>query len=204
MVSSPFFAVYMLEHLGFSYVTFTIVTLSSVVFYLLFSPLAGKFSDRYGNVKLLYLAGIIFPLTPVFWIFLKDPLLLIFIPGLLAGMANAALVIGITNFTYDAVKPQKRGLCVAYTSVLSGIGIFIGSLLGGFMIQYLPINFMKPILFVFLVSAILRALVALFYLPQIKDERKTPRIKGLKLDLLHPFRTVQSDVVWFKNFIHGK
>src|SRR3989344_9276346 len=48
MLSSPFFAVYMLEDLKFSYVTFTIVTLSSSVFFLIFSPLAGKFSDKYG------------------------------------------------------------------------------------------------------------------------------------------------------------
>lgn len=204
MVASPFFAVYMLEDLNFNYVTFTVVTLSSTFFYLVFSPLAGKFSDRYGNVKLLYIAGVMFFLTPIFWLFLKEPIALILLPGLSAGIANAALVIGVTNFTYDSVSSQKRGLVVAYMSILAGIGVFIGSLLGGFMIQYLNIDFMKPILFVFLISAILRGLVALFYLPQLKEERKTERMEGLHLNLLHPFKTIGSDIIWFKNFLHSK
>jgi len=204
MIASPFFAVYMLRDLGFNYVTFTIVSLSSTVFYLIFTPLAGKFSDEYGNVKLLYISGFLFPLAPLFWIFLKEPVSLIFIPGLITGIANAAFIIGATNFTYDSVKQQKRGLCVAYTSLLTGIGIFFGSLIGGVFVEYLPVHFMKPILFVFLVSAVFRALVALFYLPQIKEERKTERIDGLSADVLHPFRTIHSDVVWFKNFIHKR
>ena len=152
MISAPFFAVYMLEDLNFSYVTFTIVSLSSSVFFLLFSPLTGKFSDKYGNIKLLYVAGFLFPLVPLLWIFFKSPISLILFPGLISGIANAAFVIGITDFTYDAVSPQKRGLCVAYTGLLSGIGVFLGSIIGGILVQYLTITFIKPIFFVFLCS----------------------------------------------------
>ncbi len=204
MIASPFFAVYMLRDLGFSYVTFTAVSLSSTVFYLLFTPIAGKFSDVYGNVKLLYVAGVLFPLVPIFWMFLENPWALIFLPGLTAGIANSAFVLAVTNFTYDSVKPQKRGLCVAYSSLLSGIGIFIGSFFGGLMVEHLNIGFVKPIIFVFLVSSLVRAGVALFYLPQIKEERNTEKIEGLSLNVIHPFKTVHSDVIWFKNFIHRK
>ena len=49
MIASPFFAVYMLEELKFSYYMYIAVILSSSIFYLLFLPLAGKFSDKYGN-----------------------------------------------------------------------------------------------------------------------------------------------------------
>lgn len=204
MLSSPFFAVYMLDDLGFNYITFTLVAMSSTIFYLIFSPLAGKFSDKYGNIKLLYVAGMLFPLVPVLWIFLETPMALFFIPGIVSGIANAAFAIGVTNFTYECVTPQKRGLCVAYTSTLVGIGIFFGGLIGGFMIQYLPITFMKPILFVFAISALLMIMASLFFLPQIRDGRDHEAMKGFSSDLHHPFRMVSSDIVWFKNFIHGK
>ncbi|NCO11111.1 hypothetical protein CO038_01055 [Candidatus Pacearchaeota archaeon CG_4_9_14_0_2_um_filter_39_13] len=204
MISSPFFAVYMLEDLGFGYLTFTLIAMSSTIFYLIFTPLAGKFSDKYGNVKLLYVSGILFPTIPILWIFLKDPWALFFIPGLISGVANAAFAIAVTNFTYEAVKPQKRGLCVAYTSALVGVGVFLGGLIGGFMIQYLPIHFTEPIFFVFGLSALLMIMASLFFLPQIKDERDQEVMNGFSSDLHHPFRMISSDIVWFKNFIHGK
>ena len=204
MISAPFFTVYMLKDLGFSYVVFTSVILSSTVFYLIFVPLAGKFSDKYGNVKLLYLAGALFPLVPFLWIFIENPWFLIFFPGVISGVANAAFISGVTNFTYDSVSQQRLGLCVAYTSLLTGIGVFAGSLLGGFLIDYAPIGFMKPILFAFLLSSILMVMAALFFLPQIKEERKTERMGGFSMDFHHPFKTMQSDIVWFKNFLHER
>ena len=200
MISAPFFAVYMLENLEFSYVTFTMVSMSSMVFYLLFVPFAGKFSDRYGNLKLFYVAGFLFPIVPLLWIFLKTPVFLILFPGLISGIANSAFILSVTNFTYDSVSPQRRGLCVAYSSLLSGIGIFLGSVLGGLLIQYSNITFMEPIFFVFLLSSILIFISSLIFLPHIKEIKRTEKMKGLSVDVQHPFKTVQSDVVWFKNF----
>ncbi len=200
MIASPFFAVYMLQDLNFNYFTFTLVSLSSTLFYILFTPMMGRISDRYGNVRLLYLAGILFPLTPFLWIFLKDPVALFFLPGLTAGLGNAAFSLGVTNFMYDSVSPEKRGICVAYTSVLNGIGIFLGSILGGLMIQYLPITFMSKTLFVFALAAVARLLVGLLFLPYIKEVRKVKRLQGISVNVSHPFRMVHTDVVWFKQF----
>jgi MFS family permease len=156
-------------------------------------------------LKLIYIAAIAFPITPLFWLFLKDPIFLILLPGFTAGLGNAALSIGTTNFTYDAVSPQKRGICVAYMSVLSGIGIFFGSILGGLMIQYLSISFMNTTLFVFALAAVLRSAVLIFFLPQIKEEYgKNPKLRGLSWDVSHPFKTVHSDIIWFKKLTRDK
>lgn len=198
-IASPFFAVYMLEDLNFSYVTFIIVSMSASAFYLLFSPLIGKFSDRFGNVKLFYIGNLAFALTPFLWLFIKSPLWLIAIPQLISGIGNAALIISFTNFTYDAVSPQKRGICAAYSNLLVGFGVFFGSLLGGAIIKYVPLNFIAPILFVFLISAVLRLLVGLLFLPAIKEERKVEGVPPMHLNLSHPFKTIQAEVSWFKN-----
>jgi MFS family permease len=199
MIAGPFFTVYMLRDLGFSYVAFMAVTISASIFYLLAVPLAGKFSDKYGNLKLLRIAGIIFIFTPIPWLFLKTPWSLILVPQLLSGIANAAFVISVNNFTYDAVSQQKRGLCVAYSSLLVGFGMFFGSLFGGF-ISSIKFGFLAPILMVFLISSVFRLLVALFFLPQIQEVRKAERLPPPKIDLAHPFKTLNYDIGWFKNF----
>ncbi len=197
-LASPFFAVYMLQDLQFSYVTFTLVSISGGVFYLLLMPLAGKFSDKFGNVKLFYIGTFAFAITPILWVLLKSPLSLIFIPQLIAGIGNAALIISFTNFTYDSVSQQKRGICAAYTNLLVGLGIFLGSIIGGAIIKFAPINFMNPILFVFIISAALRFLSGAIFIPFIKDERKIKKLPPIQLNIAHPLRSVQGEVHWFK------
>jgi MFS family permease len=205
MIASPFFAVYMLDDLHFNLFWFTAISLSSTIFYLLLTPWAGKFSDKYGNLPLLYIAAWVFPLTPLLWLFLKDPILLFFLPGFTAGLGNAAFGIGATNYIYDSVGIQKRARCFTYSNLLSGVGIFLGSILGGLMIQYLHVNFMNTTLFVFVVAATLRFLVAFIFVPQLKEPRpEHSRLKGLMWDVFHPFKTIHADVVWFKKFVHEK
>lgn len=204
MIASPFFAVYMLDDLNFNLFTFTAVSLSSTIFYLVLTPLAGKFSDRYGNLKLLYIAAWSFPITPLLWLFLKDPIFLFLLPGFTAGLGNAAFSIGATNYMYDSIKPEKRGLCFTYSNILSGVGVFFGSILGGLMIQYLNVSFMHTTLFVFLIAAILRFVVAFAFVPKLKEVRTTAPLRGLYWDVFHPFKTIHSDVVWFKKFVHEK
>jgi MFS family permease len=198
MIAAPFFAVYMLKDLQFSYVTFMIVTMSSSVFYLLFAPLAGKFSDRFGNVKLMYISGILFIFTPILWIIFNSPYTLIFGPQLLAGIANAALIIGATNFTYDSVSPQKRGTCLAYTNILIGIGTFIGAIIGGLMAKNLIIGTITPFFFVFGAASFFRLLSAVIFLPRIKEERPVEPIPDQHIDLQHPISTLHSEILWFK------
>ena len=113
MIASPFFAVYILEVLHMDIITFTIASLTSSIFYLVLSPLAGKFGDKYGNLKLVWIGHVFFILTPLLWLVTKNPLWIIFIPQLSSGIANAASTIAENNFTYDAVRPEKRGVCVS-------------------------------------------------------------------------------------------
>jgi MFS family permease len=204
MVASPFFAVYMLRELHFNYVYITLITLSSSVFYLLFLPVIGRFSDRFGNRNLFYLSSFLFGLNPILWIFLTDPWALIFIPQLIVGLANAALVIGIMNFTYDSTSPKHRGLCVAYMNVLGGTGVVIGSLLGGILLDIVPLWFGKPFIIVFSLAAILRLAIPLFFISQIKESKKKQHLHLPKVNIAHPLRTVQGEIHWVRQLLHEK
>ncbi len=172
MLSAPFFAVKMLDDLHFGYIAYTIVSLSSTVFYLLFAPLAGKISDRYGNLKLIYFGALLFPIVPLLWVFLESPISLIFVPGLVSGLANAAFIMGATNFSYNVTSPQKRGFCFAYIALLVGLGTLLGSSIGGWIVEYLPISFISPISFDFILSATLMILISLYFLPKLREDKK--------------------------------
>lgn len=201
MLSAPFFAVRMLNELNFSYITYTIVSLSSTLFYLLFAPFAGKFSDRYGNLKLIYFGALVFPIVPILWMFLESPLALILIPGLVSGLANAAFVIGTTDFSYNAASPQKRGFCFAYTALLVGFGTLLGSFIGGWVVEYSNIEFMSPMLFAFLLSSVTMVVVALYFLPKLK-EGDNINFDGLHLDVTKPVKSFNAVFMGIKQLSH--
>ena len=210
-IAGPFFAVYMLKDLGFSYITFMLVNISASIFSILFMPIWGKFSDKFGNRELLKIGSIIVPIIPLTWLFSSNPLYLILVPQLLNGIGWAAFNLALGNFIYDSVSPQRRGICVAYLNVLAGIGVFIGATLGGILAQYLTISFMNNLLFLFLISGILRITVALIFIPRIKEVKQVEKpkqnlfayfkeinpIKGVIYEVIDDVRNIK-DVIIFR------
>ncbi len=179
-IGGPFFVVYMLRDLGFSYLTYMLITISSSLGGLLILPILGKFSDKYGNYRLISFAYIIIAIFPVLWLFSDNPIYLALIPQLTSGMAWAGFNLASSNFIYDSVKPEKRGTAFSYFNILNGIGIFIGATLGGILAKYLTINFMNILLFIFLISGITRVLAGFILLPRIKEIRPVKEFKTNK------------------------
>lgn len=205
MFASPFFAVYMLQELHFSYLVFMIITMSSSVFYLIFTPIVGRFSDRFGNVRLIYLANFFFVLSPLCWLFFKSPIALLFIPQLISGLANATLVLGSTNFTYSSVNQQHRGICIAYENLFIGVGTFAGSLLGGFLLKYSSsFTAFNAFFVMFVLAGVLRLVVGIIFLPMIKEEKKTEKLPAFHLSLAHPFKTIHADIARFRAIMRKK
>lgn len=184
-IASPFFAVYMLKDLGFSYIQWIIVTISSSLASLLLMPLWGKFADHYGNVKVTKITAFLIPLIPLLWFISpfipKASLLgyLIFIE-VFSGMIWAGFNLASSNFIYDAVTRQRMALCVAYSNILNGIGIFLGATLGGFISSFtFTILGFSSILVIFFLSGIARLAVAIFMTPKIKEVRDVKKF-GIK------------------------
>ena len=173
--------------------------MSGSIFYLIFTPLAGKFSDKYGNVKLLVIGNLLFAITPLLWVFLKAPIALIFLPQLISGIANAAFILSFTNFSYDYLSKEERGAGIAYANVLSGVGVFLGSIVGGFLLNYLKSPMFSKFFFVFFLAAFLRAAVAIIFLSKIKENKKVKTLPSMHISLLHPFKTVNAEISWAKH-----
>jgi MFS family permease len=172
MIAGPFFSVYMLEDLNFDYTIFTIITLSASFFGLLIFPLIGKSSDKFGNVEMLRIGAIMLPIIPLLWLVPNPPVIyLILVAQLVSGIGWTTFNLSASNFIYDCVSCQQRGLYIAYYNFIIGIGIFCGGITGSLILSYLPITFMNQFLFLFLISGIIRGIAVAILLFRIKEVR---------------------------------
>ncbi len=177
-IAIPFFAVYLLRDLGFSYFWFMAITVSGTLFLLFFYPIVGKFSDRYGNIKLLRISCLIWPLTPLLWVLsaylpltdLSLKFYLLIVPQIFSGFGFAGFMIASTNYIYDSVNSQKRSYGLTYFNFFTGMGLFLGALIGSGL-ALLNIGFMNTLLFIILVSGILRFVVYFIFSKSLKEVR---------------------------------
>ena len=68
-IASPFFAVYMLKNLGFSYLQFTALVASELVASFIAMGIWGRIIDERGTKHVLYISGILASLIPLLWLF---------------------------------------------------------------------------------------------------------------------------------------
>lgn len=201
MIASPFFTVYILEDLQLSYKLFISIIFSQTLYAIIFLPVMGKISDRFGNRLVLKLGAILISLVPLLWLVSSNFFYLILVPQLIAGVGWAAFSLSSSNFIYDSVKQDHRGLCVAYFNILIGIGTFAGALIGGLITNYADISFMNLFLFVFLVSGVLRGLAGLIFIPKIKEIRELKHNPHFRVSYLNPTSEIVHDLVWIKKKI---
>jgi len=182
-VAGPFFVVYMLKDLGLTYFQFTLVTISSVITTILSLPSWGKFADKFGNLKVLKVNGLLISLIPFMWVFtlfIKDlgifPLLsFLILLEFFSGFVWAGFNLSAGMFIYDAVTREKMAFCVAYFNIINSFGTFIGALIGGFLSSFhiSPLGF-NSLVFLFIISGALRLLFTLFLRGSIKEVRTVP------------------------------
>ena len=189
-IASPFFAVYILKQLNFSYIWYTLIIVANLVCRLVFMPIWGKFADKYGNISVITITAKLIPLIPALYfisifLFPISAILtlcyLIFVEAL-SGICWAGFDLCTSDYIYDAVSREKMALCVTYYNLIGNSGIFIGTVIGGILatLSY-TFGIITPVLGVILLSATLRFLSAYFFLPQLGEVRKN--IKQFKLDL---------------------
>lgn len=184
---APFFAVYMLRELNFTYTEYALVNTTAALAGLLGLPLWGKFADRYGNVRILRIAALFLPILPVFWLISSDVIYLIVVNAF-AGYIWSGFNLCAVNFIFDAASPAVRTRCFGYFNFTNGIAVFTGALLGGYIVNCLPParlltdeTVISNLLTLFLLSGLLRILVNLVGLNSFKEVRPTEHIADYKL-----------------------
>jgi MFS family permease len=181
-VAAPFFAVYMLRDLHFSYLQFTANTGTAVLVQFLTLNMWGRISDVFGNRLILVTTGRLLPLLPALWL-VSDNFWYLLTIQLISGFSWAGFSLSAGNFLYDLVPGQRRTRYMALHNVFVACVVFGGGMLGALLSHSLPQLMAAAglhraggvLLGVFAASAVLRALVAVLFLPRLQEVRKPRR-----------------------------
>lgn len=187
--SGPYFALYMLRELQLSYVEFTAVTAASTITQFLAFSYWGELTDRFGNKKILNICGWGIGIVPILWLFSHE-LWYLMVIQVYGGFVWAGFTLAAANFMFDAVSPPKRARCAAYQGLGNGVFVFAGSLLGGLVAGRLPASTRvfgwtwtpeSTLLFIFLISGLMRLVTAAFALRQFKEVRDVEHVSHQEL-----------------------
>jgi len=171
-VAAPFFAVYMLKDLHFTYFEYTVATAAMSLTSFLSMSYWGNLADRFGNKKILSLCGTSLAVVPLLWLFSMDVLSVILIQ-ILAGIVWSGFTLSALNIVYDNVKPHNRERVFAYHNILAASSIFLGAMAGACLSAEITDHwiFYSSLQIIFLISAILRLMTSVLFLPGIKERR---------------------------------
>jgi MFS family permease len=177
-IAAPFFAIYMLKDLGFSYLQFTLITSASLIANFLFMAVWGNMIDKHGSKRVLYIAGMLVPFVPLVWFFAATEwhgtaiFIALFIVEAFSGAAWAGFDLGSASFIFDAVKPENRVRCIAYNNLFIGVAVFLGTSAGSLLVHYYDglLSF-SSILLALLISGILRLMISIIFLPKLREVR---------------------------------
>jgi MFS family permease len=188
-ISGPYFAMYMLNDLRFSYREYMVVVAAVVVVQFLVMRSWGALSDQFGSRQILRVCGTLVSINPLLWLMSSNFCWVVFIQ-LYSGLFWAGFNLAAANFVFDAVTAPKRARCFAYQSIVNGTLVFLGSAIGGYVASHVSpaINAWFAIfvahssfLVLFVASGLLRMLVMLLLFPTFSEVRKVQRVRGYQL-----------------------
>lgn len=176
-IAGPFYTIYMLRDMGFSYLQFMLMQVASTAATFFYMPLWSIFAERYGNIHTMRITGYMIPILCFLWpisIFLPSPFNFYFLiaTNFYAGLSWAGFNLSAGSYLYDATSSEKRSLCSAYSNILNGIGVVIGATLGSLIITYSKISFMNVIMFVSIISGIIRLVASFVMIPKLDEVRQ--------------------------------
>lgn len=180
-LSAPFFAVYMLRDLHFTYLQYSLNSIASVATQFLLLSFWGRFSDSFGNRSVMILSSCIIPIVPLLWLVSPHPYYLILVQ-IISGFAWSGFTLSTANYLYD-IRPHHTNFAfyAALQSATSALCVFSGALMGGFVASKAPAvwldllqlkNWGHALFLVFMVTSSLRICVAIFFLPRLHEPHR--------------------------------
>ncbi len=187
-ISAPFFTVYMLRDLGFSYIQFSLNSVASIATQFLTLKLWGRISDRHGNRFVMLGCSSMIPVIPALWLLSTDFYFLLLVQAV-SGFFWSGFTLSTANYLYD-IRPHRTNFAT-YAAVQSALGavlVFFGAVFGGYLASQapslaalLPFTLVSPLFIVFLCSGMMRALVLMWFIPRAVEPHGRPRPRLLQV-----------------------
>lgn len=175
-ISGPFFAVYMLNELDFTYFEYSLNLVASIATQFVMLRYWGKVSDKRGNRLVMLVCSAAIPVIPLLWLFSANFYYLLG-AQLVSGLAWSGFNLTTANYLYD-IRPHHTNFATyaAVQAGLSSVLVFIGGLAGGYLASvapvlasWLPFELGSALFIVFTVSGVMRLLVLLWFIPRAEE-----------------------------------
>ncbi len=182
-IAAPFFALYMLRDLGFTYAAFMTNTAVSVLLQFLTLNRWGRLSDLFGNRLILITTGSLMTCLPALWLVSTNYFYLLAVQAL-SGLVWAGFTLSATNFVFDLTPREQRATLMAGHNLLAACAVFLGAMFGGWLASAAPAAWFhgwlvgSPLYVVFAVSSMMRVLVAVSFLPFVREVRRVRRMSA--------------------------
>ena len=179
LLSGPFFVIYLLRDLHWSYLEYAGWMASSISAQFLTLGPWGRIGDRYGNKALLALTASAVPFLPMGYLLSEHYLFLLGV-NFFGGVIWAGLSLGLQNYVFDSLRPEERTRGVALANAMNAVGWGLGALTGSWLAVLMPTELsigawqLTPasnLPFLFCLSGVLRLVIAVSLLRTFAEPR---------------------------------
>ena len=172
-IASPFFSVYLLSTLKFSYINYQIINAIPTVVTMLVITWWGKHANKSGNIKILHITALMIPFISMLWLVNSSVVWLCAVQTY-SGFAWAGFNLCAGLFIWDAAPQENRTRYITLFGALGALGFMLGALIGGNLGPHLPQIKGSYFLTLFLLSGILRLIAVLGLFRRISEVRSVP------------------------------
>ncbi|HEV8289767.1 MAG TPA: MFS transporter [Candidatus Norongarragalinales archaeon] len=169
-IAGPFFVVYMLKDLGFSYQQFAVIHALNILATIVTMPYWGVLLDRYGSRRVIQATGLLTAFVPLVWLLNNNPAW-IAVAEIYSGVVWAGLNLATNSYVLASTTPEKRPRYVAHFNFVNGMGVFFGALAGGLLatsVEGMHLLSVQGLAAVLLVSGIARLVVYITMIAKVK------------------------------------
>ena len=187
-ISAPFFAVYLLNELQFTYFEYSINLIASIATQFFMLRYWGRISDKHGARFVMLMCSSAIPVIPVLWLFSPNYYYLLLVQ-LISGLAWSGYNLTMANYLYD-IRPHHTNFATyaAVQALSSAVLVFVGGLAGGYLASNapaiadaMPFTLGSALFIVFVTSGVLRAVVLLWFVPRAEEPRIRSRPELLQV-----------------------
>jgi len=173
----PIFPFY-IEEMGAGGTELGLLTASYAVMRLIFGPIWGGLSDRFGRKPIL-LIGILGYVITMAWFGLANTLWMLFAARILSGILSSATAPTTMAYIGDSSPEEERGGGMGMLGAAGGVGTIAGPVLGGF----LATASLSTPFFIAAGLALLSLILAIIFLPESHPAGEQPAKKEAIIDL---------------------
>jgi len=184
----PIFPFY-IEEMGAGGTELGLLTASYAVMRLIFGPVWGGLSDRYGRKPIL-LIGILGYVITMVWFGLADTLWMLFAARILSGVLSSATAPTTMAYIGDSAPEDERGGGMGLLGAAGGVGTIIGPAMGGF----LGTESLSRPFFAAAGMAALSLILAIIFLPESHPAKEGPKEKEAIINLGSWWEAIRSPI----------